>query len=148
MAELVVRAGVNPAEPDVPAVVVVVDPEGTAGEQAVVRLGDYCYEGDEVLYFSQTDGWTVHSFDGGRLVVDVLVYPSVLERLEIDAEPFPGRSGELVSLLSVAGEVDAELYAQVDPGTAVFPVASGESLDAAIASDEDWPILMALPPEE
>ncbi|MFF4772686.1 hypothetical protein ACFY05_07485 [Microtetraspora fusca] len=65
--------GVNRDEPDVPVVMLVVDPDGTPGERAVARLGDYCYEGDGVFFLLQTDGWAEHALDDNRLVVEIAV---------------------------------------------------------------------------
>ncbi|MGW2089791.1 hypothetical protein [Streptomyces sp. NPDC001880] len=144
MARLDVRTGVNPDEPDAPVVTLRVDPDGSPGERAVARLGDHCYEGDDVLFLSQTDGWAEHTLDGRRLTVDIAVYPSPLRRTGTDLAALPGRSSvdpEAVLVLRTETEADPELYARAAPATAVF------TGDPDLAFDTDWPMLLAPPPE-
>jgi hypothetical protein len=123
--------------------VVRVDPDGSPGERAVARLGDHCYEGDGVLFLSQTDGWAEHTLDGRRLTVDIAVYPAPPARTGADLVAFPGRSSadpEAVLVLRAETEADPELYARAAP--AVFTGAPDRAPDA------DWPMLLAPPPEE
>ncbi|MET9658008.1 hypothetical protein [Streptomyces sp. NPDC006510] len=147
MPRLHVRSGVNPDEPDVPVAVLCVDPDGSPGERAVARLGDYCYEGDGVLFLSGTDGWAEHTLDGHRLTVDIAVLPSALGQTGTDPAAFPDRSTadpEAVLVLRAEAEVDPELYARAAPATAVFTGAPDRALDA----EAGRPVLLGPPPEE
>ncbi|MFD0340180.1 hypothetical protein ACFVH0_16070 [Streptomyces sp. NPDC127117] len=147
MARLHIRTGVNPDEPDEPVVTLRVDPEGSPGERAVARLGDHCYEGDGVLFLSQTDGWAEHALDGCLLTVDIAVRPSALGHTGADLRAFPGRSAvdpEAVLVLRAETEADPELYARAAPATAVFTAPPDHELDAGV----HWPMLLAPPPEE
>ncbi|MBW4716802.1 hypothetical protein KZQ38_06490 [Saccharothrix sp. SC076] len=144
MPHLEIRTGVNPDEPDAPVLVLVVDPAGTPGERAVAKLGDYCYEGDEVLYLSRTDGWVEHHLDGDRLAVDIAVHPSALKQVGVDPTPFTGRSAvdpEVALVVRVEGVVDPERHAQI-AGTVLYALEPGERPDGG----EHWPILLAPPP--
>ncbi|MFF2329424.1 MULTISPECIES: hypothetical protein [unclassified Streptomyces] len=150
MARLHIRPGVHPDEPDVPVVMLVVDPEGSPGERAVSRLGSYSYEGDGVFYLSQTDGWGEWILDHGRLVVDIAVYPFALGQVGVDAADFPGRSAvdpEAALVLRVETEADPEMYARAAPATAVFTAGPDRTLDDVLAASDDWPMLLAPPPE-
>ncbi|MGC5360735.1 hypothetical protein ACPXCE_03465 [Streptomyces sp. DT24] len=150
MARISVRPGVNPDEPDVPVVVLLVDPDGPPGERAVARLGGHCYEGDGVLFLARTDGWAEHTLDADRLVVDVVVHPYALERIGVDVSAFPGHSAvdrEAASVLRVKGPVDPGTYARAAPGTVVFTARPDRTLDDALTDDDDWPMLLAPPPE-
>ncbi|MEV7355537.1 MULTISPECIES: hypothetical protein [unclassified Kitasatospora] len=151
MARLYVRPGPNPDEPDAPAAVLVVDPDGTPGERALDRLGSYCYEGDGVFYLVQTDGWFEPSLEGDRLAISVAVYPVALEQVGVDPADFPDRStvDPRAHLVLRAGTtVDPVLPAWFDEGLAVFTAGPGTPLEDLLASEDDWPIILAPPPEE
>ncbi|MFJ2193280.1 hypothetical protein ACIOJE_35940 [Kitasatospora sp. NPDC087861] len=152
MARLYVRPGLDPDEPDAPVAVLLVDPDGSPGERAMERLGAYCYEGDGVFYLVQTDGWAEHAREGGRLAVDIAVYPAALKAVDVDPADFPLRStvdSRAVLVLHAETTVDPEPDVQLSEGTAVFTCARpGTTLDDVLASAEDWPIVLAPPPEE
>ena len=42
MARLYVRSGIDPDAPETSFAILVVDPDGTAGERAVAEFGGYC----------------------------------------------------------------------------------------------------------
>ncbi|WP_049653933.1 hypothetical protein [Kitasatospora sp. MY 5-36] len=150
MARLHVRSGLDPDEPDTPAAALVVDPEGTPGEQALERLGGHCYEGDEVLYLVQTDGWAEHSYDGGLLTVAVAVHPAVLERAEIDPAGFPLRSAAdpaAVLVLRAETAVAPAVAERLAEGAAVLLGPPDTPLDDLLGPDGDWPIILAGPPQ-
>ncbi|MEV0676450.1 hypothetical protein AB0I60_07990 [Actinosynnema sp. NPDC050436] len=150
MAQIQVRPGVNPDEPEVPVVVVLIDPEGPPGERAVNDLSSYCYEGDGVLYLAQTDGWAESALAGDRLTVDVVAHPTALEQVDVDPGLFPGRSATdpaAVIVLRVETRVDPGVFARAEPGAAVFALGPDETLEDALADEEAWPILIAPPPE-
>ncbi|TDC77548.1 hypothetical protein [Streptomyces hainanensis] len=151
MARLIVRTGADPDEPHVPVVMLVVDPEGSPGERAVARLGGHGYEGDGAFYLPRTDGWAERALGGGRLVVDVVVWPAVLPRIGVDAASFRRRSEvvpEAALVLRAVAEVDPAAYARAAPATAVFTAGPGRALDAGFPAADDWPLLLAPPPEE
>ncbi|MFF2543067.1 hypothetical protein ACFVUY_10955 [Kitasatospora sp. NPDC058063] len=150
MARLHVRSGLDPDEPDTPAAVLVADPDGTPGERALARLGTNCYEGDGVLYLVQTDGWAEHAYDGDRLTVAVAAHPAVLERTESDPADFPARSAadpSAVIVLSVEAVVDPATAGRLAEGAAVLVAAPDTPLDELLGSGDDWPMLLAPPPE-
>jgi hypothetical protein len=137
MAELVLRTGVNPDDPGEQVLVLTVDPAGTAGERAVAALGERGYEGDEVLYLVQTDGWTEHHLADGVLTLDVVVHPAVLESLTVDSADFPNRSTTdpaAVRVLRVTAEITDNA---VPTTTAVFTTPLDE---------DDWPLILAPAP--
>ncbi|MEU3570317.1 hypothetical protein AB0E96_18115 [Kitasatospora sp. NPDC036755] len=151
MARLHIRSGLDPDEPATPVAVLVVDPDGTPGEQAVARLAGHCYEGDEVLHLVRTDGWAEHSHDGGRLTVGIAVHPGVLDRAGVDPAGFPLRSAAdpaAVLVLRAEATVDQALADRLHEGTAVFTAAPDTTLDELLGPDGDWPMLLAPPPEQ
>ncbi|MFJ1614796.1 hypothetical protein ACIODT_17095 [Streptomyces sp. NPDC088251] len=150
MGRLYVRPGVDPDERDVPVAVLVVDPDGTPGERAVVRLGDYCHEMNGWACLLQTDGWAEHARDGGWLVVDVAVYPAALRAVGVDPADFPGRSAvdpEAVVVLRAQTAASPEPSVRLSEGTAVFTAGPDVSLDELLATYDDWPMVLAPPPE-
>ncbi|GAB2898654.1 hypothetical protein [Streptomyces mayteni] len=150
MSRLIVRTGADPDEPRTPVVMLVVDPEGSPGERAVARLGGYGYEGDGAFYLPRTDGWAERALDGGRLVVDVAVWPSLLRRIGVDPAQFGRRSAvdpEAALVLRAEAEVDPAAYAGAGAATAVFTAGAGRALDDGFPAVDDWPLLLAPPPE-
>ena len=150
MARLLVLPGVNPDEPDVPVVTLLVDPEGSPGERAVARLGDYCYEGYGAFHLLPTDGWVEHVLDGDRLEASVAVYPSALRQVGVDASDFPGRSTvdpEAALVLRAECAVDPGRYALAAPVTAVFTAGPDRVPDEVVADADDLPMLLGLHPE-
>ncbi|TWF90859.1 hypothetical protein FHX80_13275 [Streptomyces brevispora] len=149
MARLHIRPGIDPDEPDVPAVVLVVDPDGPPGERAVHELFNCCYEGDGVVYLVPTDGWAEHTLDGNRLVVDIAEYPVALGRVGMDSGAFPGHSvvdPEAALVLRVDAVVDPERYARAAPGTVVFSAGPDQSLEEVLASVDGWPMVLGPSP--
>ncbi|MFI9628457.1 hypothetical protein [Streptomyces sp. NPDC052042] len=150
MARLLVSSGVNPDEPDAPVVTLLVDPDGSPGERAVARLGDYCYEGYGAFHLLPTDGWAEHTLDGGRLEVAVAVYPFALGQVGVDASDFPGRSAvdpEAALVLRAECVVDPGRYALTAPVTAVFTAGPDRAPDAVVTDADDLPMLLGLRPE-
>ncbi|MEU8263693.1 hypothetical protein AB0C02_24095 [Micromonospora sp. NPDC048999] len=146
MARLYVRPGVNPDDPHVPVAVLVVDPDGTPGERAVARLGGCCYEGDGVVYLVQTDGWAERALAGGQLVVDIAVYPAVLQQVGVDPAGFPGRSAvdpQAVVVLHEETAVDPALSAGLAEATVVLTAGPDVPLDELLAFEDDWPMVVA-----
>ncbi|MDK0522649.1 hypothetical protein [Streptomyces sp. ML-6] len=150
MARLLVRTGVNPDEPDVSVVTLLVDPAGSPGERAVALLGGHCVEGDGAFFLMRTDGWAEHALDGDRLTVAVAVYPSVLGRAGADAAGFAERSSvdsEAVVVLREETVVAPELFARLAPMMAVYTADRDRTHETVPASDDDWPVLLGLFPQ-
>ncbi|MEV8390172.1 MULTISPECIES: hypothetical protein [unclassified Streptomyces] len=150
MARLYVRPGIDPDEPDVPVVVLLVDPEGAPGERAVVRLGDYCHEVNGWACLLRTDGWAEHARDGGQLVVDVAVYPVALRAVGVDPADFPWRSAidpEAVVVLRARTAAAPESSVRLAEGTTVFLAGPDVPLDGLLTAYDDWPMVLAPPPE-
>ncbi|MCX4677224.1 hypothetical protein OG413_18280 [Streptomyces sp. NBC_01433] len=153
MAELVLCTGLDPDEPDSVTLVVVVAEEASEDERAVARLGVYGYEGDGCLYFVQTDGWAERRLDGELLTVDIVAYPVVLKGLEADAELFPERSSAdpaALRLLRVSAHVSPGMYERAQDSTAVLTAPAGRPAEQVVAearSGENWPLILAPPPE-
>ncbi|MEU9076626.1 hypothetical protein [Kitasatospora sp. NPDC048538] len=151
MARLSVRSGLYPDAPLVPVAVLLVDPESGPGERALNRLGSYCHEGDGVFHLVQTDGWAEHAWAGGRLAVDVAVYPFALEQVGVDPAGFPVRSAvdpRAVVVLRAEAAVGPELAARLWEGTLVVRAAAGTPVEEALAAGDDRPIVLAPPPED
>lgn len=149
MARLHIRTGVDPDEPDVPVVTLLVDPDGPPAERAVARLGDYCHEGDGVFYLAQTDGWAERALSGDRLAVDVAVHPVALGQVGVDAAAFAERSPvdpEAVLVLRVEAGVEPELCARAASATVVFPAGPDDTLDDLLDAEDAWPMVLAPPP--
>jgi 3-oxoacyl-[acyl-carrier protein] reductase len=88
-ARLYIRPGIDPDDPDTPVAVLVVDPGGTPGERAVVRLGALCHELQHWACLLQTDGWAEHTWDSGRLTVHVAAHPAALSAVGVAPADFP-----------------------------------------------------------
>jgi hypothetical protein len=137
MAEVGLRTGLVPSEPDQLAVVVAVLVDGAPGERAVGELGAHGYECDDALYLLTSEAWVERVLDGTRLTVDFVV------AAETDAVPDPDGSG-VVRLLSVSGDVDPVEYGRVADETIVVLGDKGDSLDEAIATltaDGEWQLV-------
>lgn len=150
MARLHVRTGIDPDEPDVPAAVLIVDPEGGPGERALVRLGDYCHEANGWAYLLRTDGWAEHARDGGGLTVGVTVQPAALRAVGVDPAGFPGRSAvdpEAVVILRVRTADAPEPPLPLSEGTAVYVAGPDVAPDELLADYDGWPMVLMPPPE-
>jgi hypothetical protein len=137
MAELTVRTGVHPDDPAEPVLVLTVDPTGPAGERAVAALGTRGYEGDEVLYLVQTDGWAEHHLADGVLTVDVVVHPAVLTSLAVDPTDFPDRSTTDPTAIRVLRVVTNTTEDTIPTTTVVLMTPVDE---------DDWPLILAPAP--
>ena len=152
MAELWLRRGVNPEDPQDLVLAIVVDPEGGPADRAVRQLWSHAYDGDGVAHLVRTDGWAEQSLVGDVLTVDLVVYPSVLRALGIDEAGFDERSSiepQAVRLLRVSAVVDVAEY-QRTPLLAVVldaPAGTGtEQMLAMIGDGEVSPLVLAPPP--
>ncbi|MBK3577258.1 hypothetical protein JHN63_26345 [Streptomyces sp. MBT65] len=151
MARLYVRSGLAPDAPDADFPILVVDPDGTAGERALGRLGGHCYEGDGVFHLVRTDGWAERSLNSGLLTVGVAVHPVLLRQAGVDPADFPERSAidpDAVLLLSAPTAADPALGARLGEPTAVFTAGPDVTLDQLLADDEEWPVMLAPPPAQ
>ena len=152
MTDLLVWPGVNPADPDGVDVVLVVDPDGDQSERIVAEIGAWGHEGDGALFIIPGDAWIERRVEGATLTVDVYVYEHLLRQLKVDLSAYPVRAlvdERAVRVLSHSKEVDVELYAEAEPATAVYGAPTGttpEEVVAAIADEEDWPMIFAPPP--
>jgi hypothetical protein len=79
MPELVLPDGIDPEDPERVVLAVVVDPEGSLGERAVMAVGDYCFPDEEanVAHILQTDAFIECALEAD----EVLVYTTPLDRL-------------------------------------------------------------------
>ncbi|MCL2731483.1 MAG: hypothetical protein FWE15_15835 [Actinomycetia bacterium] len=149
MARLYVRSGIDPDAPDTAFAILVVDPDGTPGERAVAELGGYCYEGDGALYLVRTDGWAEQSLDAGRLTVGVAVHPVALRHAGVDPADFADRSSadpQAVLVLEAHTLTEAALSERRAAPTAVFTAPPATTVDELLASEDEWPMLLAPPP--
>ncbi|MCI3276766.1 hypothetical protein [Streptomyces cylindrosporus] len=150
MARLHLRSGMDPDAPKTAYAVLVVDPEGTPGERAVAALGSCCYEGDGAFYLVRSDGWAERSPEDGRLAVRIAVHPAVLRQVGVDPEDFPGRSSvdpRALLVLEARAAADPALTAHLAEPTAVFTAGPDTTLEELLASDAEWPMFLAPPPE-
>ncbi|MFD9689165.1 hypothetical protein [Kitasatospora sp. NPDC059088] len=150
MARLYVRSDLDPSDREAHVAVLVVDPDGTPGERALDRLGSYCYEGDRAFFLLATDGWAEQSRDGDRLTVSIAVYPYALVQVRVDPFDFPLRSAldpEAAVVLTAEVTVPG-LPARLSEATAVFTGAADVPLEVLLASEDDWPMVLAPGPAE
>lgn len=144
MAEVVLRAGVNPDDPEAVLLAVVIDPEGSAGERAVASVGNYCYvdEEDRVAYILQTDAWADRHLENGVLTVDILAYPSVQKDYldSVDETTFPDRSPRDPDALRILRVTGTTTHTTLPDETLVY-LAPLDQL-----SEDDWPLVFAPPP--
>ncbi|MFJ6570544.1 hypothetical protein ACIQNU_24330 [Streptomyces sp. NPDC091292] len=125
--------------------VLVLDEPDAAGEQAILALGGYGYEGDGVLYIVATDGWIEYAREGDVLTADVMAYPLK----DLDLTPFPETSSldqRAHRLLRVRTPVGQAVPLGPDEGVAVWfakPSDTDEDVVAAINAVEDWPLIFA-----
>jgi hypothetical protein len=145
MAEVVLRAGLNPADPQAVQLAVVIDPEGSAGERAVFAIGSYCYldEDVEVGYVLQTDAWADRHLENGELTVDFMVYPreAASHHDSIDEATFPERSPHDPDALRVLRVTGTTTHDTLPDVTLVYTT----PLDQL--TEDDWPLVFAPPPE-
>ncbi|SEC35521.1 hypothetical protein SAMN05216489_00520 [Streptomyces sp. 3213] len=149
-ARLYVRSGLSPDAPDAAFAVLVVAPDGTPGERAMAELGAHCYEGDGALYLVRTDGWAEQSFDAGGLVVRVAVRTVALRQMDMDPEDFPERSAvdpEAAIVLTARTAVAPDLFTRPAEATAVFTADPDVPLDDLLTSEDEWPVVLAPPPQ-
>lgn len=152
MAELWLRRGVSPEDPQELVLAIVVDPDGGSADRAALQLWSGAYDGDGVSYLVRTDGWAERSLVGDELTVDLVVYPNVLRQLGVDEAAFGERSPiepEAVRLLRVSAKVDVDEYQQVAMPTVVLPASPGttsEQLLAMIGDGDVEPLILAPPP--
>ncbi|MEU1295466.1 hypothetical protein ABZ439_23895 [Streptomyces sp. NPDC005840] len=147
---LSVRSGAGGGPPDAAVALLVADPEGTAGEQAVARLGAYCYEGDGAVHLVRTDGWAERESDGDTLRLAIAVYPVALRQVGVDPHEFTERSAvdpEALIVLRAQAAVPAPLAARLVDAVAVFTAGPDSSVDELLDAGE-WPMMLAPPPED
>ncbi|MFF2848622.1 hypothetical protein ACFVT5_20185 [Streptomyces sp. NPDC058001] len=125
--------------------VLVLDEPDSVGEQAVLALGNYGYEGDGVLYIVATDAWIEHTREGDVLTADVMAYP--LTDLDVTAfTEMSAHAPEAHRLLRVRTTVDPALCPGGDEAVAVWfaePSDTDDDVIAAINAAEEWPLLFA-----
>jgi hypothetical protein len=144
MPEVVLRAGIDPDEPDEVLLAVVIDWEGSPGEQAVADLGDRSavIEEDGVCYVQQTDAWADSRIEDGVLTVDILIYDELLEHFGVDVGAFPDRSPrdpDAVRVLRVTGTTTYDTLPDV---TLVYMTPIDEPEEGSL------PLLLAPPPDD
>ena len=133
MAEAWLRRGIDLEAPEDMHLVVAVDPNGSAGERAVVELATRAYEGDGAFFVAPADGWVQRRRDGDTLTGELYAYAR-------------RGAGDPERLLQVVTRVDPAEYAEAGPSTLVFAAARGATPDevvAAIHADVDWPSVYA-----
>jgi hypothetical protein len=145
MPEVVLRAGIDPDEPDGVRLAVVIDPRESPGEWAIAKIGDFCYvdEEDEVAYILQTDAWAERRLEDGELTVDIMVYEAMLQHFDdVDLTLFEERSPHdprAVRVLRVTGTTTHDTL----PDETLVYMTPLDRLD-----EEDWPLVFAPPPED
>jgi hypothetical protein len=143
MPEVVLRTGTDPDEPDELLLAVIIDPEGSPGEQAVLELGDRSAvdEDEGVCYVQQTDAWADARVEDGVVTVDILIYDAVLEHRGVDVSAFPERSPrdpDAVRVLRATGTTTHDTLPNV---TLVYTSPLDE------LEEDELPLLFAPPPK-
>jgi hypothetical protein len=142
VAEVELGTGINPDDPDELVLAVVIDPEASDGERALMALGDLCYPDDEtgVYYISATDAYADRRIADGEVTVDIVSFPAVLENVGVTAE-FPAHDAESVRLLRVTGETE---HGTLPAATLVFTTPLEELTD----NEDQRPFVLAPPPDQ
>ncbi|MET0233692.1 MAG: hypothetical protein ABW224_03535 [Kibdelosporangium sp.] len=144
MAEAVLRNGIDPEDLDRVILAVVIDPDGSPGERAVMALADSSFPDEEanVAHILQTDAFTECELNAGELTVDFMVFPSPARADgQIDDADFPERSAReplAIKILRVTGRTTHD---QLPDEVLVYTT----PLDRL--TEEDCPLLFAPPPE-
>jgi hypothetical protein len=145
MPEVVLRDGIDPNDPERVVVAVVLDPDGSPGERAVMAVGDYCFPDEEanVAHILQTDAFTECHLAEGELTVDFMVFPSPARSDgRIDEADFPERSTReplAIKVLRVTGRTAEQ---QLPDEVLVYTT----PLDRL--TEEDCALIFAPPPEK
>jgi hypothetical protein len=144
MAEVALRTGLDPNDPERVVLAVAVDPDGSVGERAVAVMGDYCFPDEEagVGHILATDAFVECRLDSGVVTVDFLLYPSPARSDErINEADFPERSTHeplAIRVLRVTGTTTRD---ELPDETLVYLT----PLDAL--TEEDEPLIFAPAPE-
>jgi len=142
MVEAVLETGIDPDDPDALVLAVVIDPAGSAGERALVALGDLCYPDEDTggYYILGTDAYADRRIVDGEVIVDIVAYPEVLTNIGVAAE-FPPYGAETVLLLRATGETE---YDTLPAATLVFTTPIEELTD----NEDERPYVLAPPPDQ
>lgn len=140
MADVVLNTGIDPDDPDELVLAVVIDPEGDAGERALVALGDLAYPDEAGVYrLLGTDAYADRRLVDGEVTVDVVSYPAVLRNAGIAGE-FPVHGIDSVRLLRVTGETEHDT---LPAETLVFTT----PLAALTDNEDEAPFVLGPPPD-
>jgi hypothetical protein len=142
MIEAVLETGIDPDDPDALVLAVIIDPAGSAGERALMALGDLCYPDEDTgaYYILGTDAYADRRIVDGEVIVDVVTYPEVLANLGVAAE-FPPYDAETVLLLRATGETEHDT---LPAATLVFTTPIDELTD----NEDERPYVLAPPPAQ
>jgi hypothetical protein len=101
VAEVVLDTGINPDDPDELVLAVVINPEASEGERAIMALGDLSYPDEEGVYHV-TGAYADRRLADGEVTVDIVSHPDVLEDAGVGGD-FPAHDADSVRLLRVSG---------------------------------------------
>jgi hypothetical protein len=140
VAEVELDTGLNPDDPDELVLAVVIEPAGSAGERALLALGDLCSPDEETgaCRIPDTDAYADRRIADGEVTVSVVSYPAVLEEIGITGA-FPSYGKESVLLFDVTGETEHDT---VPATTLVFTT----PLDELTDNEDERPFVLAPPP--
>ncbi|MFL6118063.1 hypothetical protein [Actinophytocola sp.] len=141
MAEVELETGINPDDPDELVLAVVIDPEGSDEELAVVALGELS-EPDANTGAPRvlgTHAYADRHLEDGVLTVDIVSYPTVLRDLGVRAKFPPARDPEAVRVLRVTGLTDHDTLPE---STLVFTT----PLDELTDDENEVPFVLAPTP--
>lgn len=145
MAEVALRDGLDPKDPERVVLAVAIDPHGSTGERAVAVMGDYCFPDEEagVGHILATDAFAECHLDGGVVTVDIMLYPSPARSDErINEADFPERSTReplAIRVLRVTGTTTQD---ELPDETLVYMTPLDE------LTEEDEPLIFAPAPED
>jgi hypothetical protein len=142
MAEAVLETGIDPDDPEALVLAVVIDPAGSAGERALVALGDLCRPDEDTgaYYILDTDAYADRRIEDGEVTVDIVTYPGVLTDIGVAAQ-FPPYDAETVLLLRATGETEHDT---LPAATLVFTTPIEELTD----NEDEQPYVLAPPPDQ
>ena len=153
MPQLWMTEGLDLDSPDTPFVLVRFDAdEGTPARKVLDHLGSWAYEGERLLYIIPADGWIERRIEGSTLTIDLVTYPTLIEKAGVDPGSFTEKSAldaSAVRLLRASFIVDPAEYAEADDATYVWTTAENTSLEQIkqdIEDENDAPLVFAPEP--
>jgi hypothetical protein len=144
MAQVALRNGLDPKDPDRVVLAVSIDPHGSPGERAVVVMSDYCFPDEDagVAHILATDAFAECRLEDGVVTVDIMLFPSPARSDErINETDFPERSAREPLALRVLTVSGPTTHDELPDETLVYLTPLEE------LTEEDEPLIFAPAPD-